>query len=81
MEGDELTGENGILTPLIQRLLQTSLDGEIQAYVDQNRPNRRNGKGKTVKSSQGLLGIDMPVDRDGSFNSQLLPKRALECLH
>lgn len=77
MEGDELTGEEGILTPLIQRLLQASLEGEIQAHVDQNRPNRRNGKkGKTVKSSQGLLRIDMPRDRDGSFNSQLLPKRA-----
>ena len=38
MEGDELTGEEGILTPLIQRLLQASLEGEIQAHVDQNRP-------------------------------------------
>lgn len=77
MEGEELTGEDGILTPLIQRLLQASLDGEMQAHVDQNRPNRRNGKkGKTVKSSQGLLRIDMPRDREGSFNSGLLPKRA-----
>lgn len=77
MEGDELTGEDGILTPLIQRLLQASLNGEMQAHVEQNRPNRRNGKkGKTVKSSQGLLRIDMPRDRDGSFNSGLLPKRA-----
>lgn len=77
MEGEELTGEDGILTPLIQRLLQASLDGEIQAHVDQNRPNRRNGKkGKTVKSSQGLLRIDMPRDREGNFNSGLLPKRA-----
>jgi len=77
MEGDELTGEDGILTPLIQRLLQASLDGEIQAHVEQHRPNRRNGKkGKAVKSAQGLLRIDMPRDRDGSFNSGLLPKRA-----
>lgn len=77
MEGDELSGEDGILTPLIQRLLQASLDGEMQAHVDENRPNRRNGKkGKTVKSSQGLLRIDMPRDRDGSFNPGLLPKRS-----
>lgn len=77
MDGDELTGENGILTPLIQRLLQASLDGEMQVHVDQNRPNRRNGKKeKTVKSSQGLLRIEMPRDREGSFNSGLLPKRA-----
>jgi transposase-like protein len=77
MEGDELSGEDGILTPLIQRLLQASLDGEMQAHVNENRPNRRNGsKGKTVKSSQGLLRIDMPRDRDGSFNPGLLPKRS-----
>lgn len=77
LDGEALTGENGILTPLIQRLLQASLDGEMQAHVEVGQPNRRNGKkGKTVKSSQGLLRIEMPRDRDGSFNSGLLPKRA-----
>lgn len=76
MDGEELSGEDGILIPLIQRLLQVSIDGEMQAHVEGNRPNRRNGKkGKTVKSSQGLLHIDMPRDRNGSFNSELLPKR------
>lgn len=77
LNGDELSGEDGILTPLIQRILQASLEGEMQAHVDQNRPNRRNGsKGKTVKSSQGLLRIDMPRDRDGSFTPDILPKRS-----
>lgn len=76
LDGEELVGEDGILTPLIQRLLQASIDGEMQAHVDGNRPNRRNGsKDKTVKSPQGLLHIDMPRDRDASFNSTLLPKR------
>jgi putative transposase len=76
LKGEELTGEDGILTPLIQRLLQASIDGEMQAHVAENRPNRRNGsKGKRVKSTQGLLHIDMPRDRDGSFDSGLLPKR------
>lgn len=77
LDGDSLTGQDGILTPLIQRLLQASLDGEMQAHVDQSRPNRRNGKNlKTLKSPQGLLRIDMPRDREGSFNSQLIPKRS-----
>lgn len=77
LEGEELAGEDGILIPLIQRLLQASIDGEMQAHVETNRPNRRNGKkGKTLKSSQGLLRIDMPRDRDGSFNSGLVPKRS-----
>jgi len=74
--GDELSGSDGILTPLIQRILQASIDGEMQAHVAENRPNRRNGsKGKQVKSTQGLLHIDMPRDRDATFDSKLVPKR------
>lgn len=75
-EGEELGGEDGILTPLIKRLLEASLDGEIQGHVEANRPNRRNGKtGKQVKTTHGPLDVEVPRDRDGSFDSQLLPKR------
>lgn len=77
LNGEELTGEDGILTPLIQRLLQASLQGEMQAHVEETRPNRRNGsKARSLKSSQGLLRIEMPRDREASFNSELLPKRS-----
>ncbi len=76
LKGEELSGSDGILTPLIQRLLQASIDGEMQAHVAENRPNRRNGsKTKAIKSAQGLLHIDMPRDRDASFDSKLVPKR------
>lgn len=76
LKGDELSGSDGILTPSIQRLLQARIDGEMQAHVAENRPNRRNGsKSKQVKSTQGLLHIDMPRDRDASFDSQPVPKR------
>ena len=74
--GEELGGEDGILTPLIKRLLEASLDGEMQAHVNVNRPNRRNGKGgKRVKTTHGPLEVEVPRDRDGTFNSELLPKR------
>lgn len=74
--GEELGGEDGILTPLIKRLLEASLDGEVQVHVNENRPNRRNGKtGKQVKTSHGPLDVEVPRDRDGTFNSELLPKR------
>lgn len=76
LNGQELGGEQGVLIPLLQRLIQASLEGEIQAHVNESRPNRRNGShSKTVKSTHGLLQIDMPRDRDGSFDSALLPKR------
>lgn len=75
-DGEELGGEEGILTPLIKRLLEASLDGEMQAHVTANRPNRRNGRtGKRVKTTHGPLDVEVPRDRDGSFDSQLLPKR------
>lgn len=76
LSGQELGGEQGVLIPLIQRLIQASLEGEIQAHVNESRPNRRNGSHpKTVKSTHGLLQIDMPRDREGHFDSELLPKR------
>lgn len=68
LNGEQLTGEDGVLAPLIQRLLQATVDGEMQAHVEQNRPNRRNGKkGKTLKSPYGLLRLEMPRDRDDLF--------------
>ena len=74
--GKTLEGADGALTPLITRLIEASLEGEMDAHLDQSRPNRRNGKGvKRVKTSQGVVDIDTPRDRDGSYDPLLLPKR------
>ena len=45
-QGRQLEGADGAVTPLIKRLLEASLEGEIDAHLDQSRPNRRNGHGK-----------------------------------
>lgn len=48
----------------------------MQAHVETDRPNRRNGKtGMSVKTTHGPLEVEVPRDRDGTFNSELLPKR------
>lgn len=74
--GAELEGKKGALTPLIKRLLEASMEGEMDAHLKENRPNRRNGKGKkTVKTSQGTVEIETPRDRDGSYDPQIIPKR------
>jgi transposase-like protein len=77
LAGDkELTGKDGLLAPLLKDLLDAALSGEMQAHVDQNRPNRRNGsKTKTVKTGHGPVNVDMPRDRDGSFDPKLIGKR------
>ena len=75
-EGKTLEGAEGAMTPLIKRLIEASLEGEIDNHLEKSRPNRRNGKGsKTVKTSFGNVPIDTPRDREGSFEPDLLPKR------
>ncbi|QHV95324.1 hypothetical protein GJR95_10005 [Spirosoma endbachense] len=77
LAGDkELTGKDGLLAPLLKDLLDAALSGEMQVHVDQNRPNRRNGsKTKQVKTPHGPISVEMPRDRDGSFEPKLIGKR------
>ena len=75
--GKPLEGKDGVLAPLIKRLVEASLNGEMDAHlVDSKRVNRRNGKtGKHVKTAFGPVEIQTPRDRQGSFEPQLIPKR------
>jgi transposase-like protein len=74
--GKTLEGKDGALTPLIKRLIEASLEGELDAHLDESRPNRRNGKSKKrVKTSHGELEINTPRDRDSTYEPELLPKR------
>ena len=75
--GQALTGENGILTPLIKQLTEAALDAEIENYIVQNpkQGNRRNGyTRKTVKSTSGSFELETPRDRTGEFEPQLVKK-------
>src|SRR5690606_16318742 len=64
------------MTPLIKRILEVSLEGEMDAHLDENRPNRRNGRGKkNVKTSYGEVTLETPRDRDATYSPELLPKR------
>jgi putative transposase len=77
--GKSLEGKNGILAPLIKRLVEASLEGELDAHLDDTRSaeqNRRNGKSsKKVKTGLGKVVIETPRDRNGSFEPQTLAKR------
>ncbi|NRB61723.1 MAG: transposase, partial [Saprospiraceae bacterium] len=68
--GEELLGSDGVLTPLIKEFLEESLDGELDAQLEEDdQPNRRNGKGrKTVKTSLGQVDINTPRDRASRFD-------------
>lgn len=74
--GASLEGIDGALAPMIKKLIEASLEGELDAHLSESRPNRRNGKGKKqVKTSYGEVEISTPRDRDGSYSPELLPKR------
>lgn len=75
--GKKLEGKDGILAPLIKRLVEAGLNGEMNAHLSEaKRTNRRNGKSsKQVKTAFGSVEINTPRDRLGSFEPQTLPKR------
>jgi len=79
-EGRPLSGENGVLTQLIKKALEASLEGELDSHLSENSleegGNRRNGfKSKTVKSSFGSFDLETPRDRQSSFDPQVVKKR------
>jgi putative transposase len=75
--GKPLEGKEGILAPMIKRLVEKSLEGELECHLKENKGlTRRNGKtSKEVKTSFGKIEIETPRDRNSSFSPQILPKR------
>ena len=80
---EDLIGENGLLKQLTKRLVERALEAEMAEHLGhgKNEPvanprgNTRNGKSKkTLKGEFGELPIDIPRDRDGSFEPQIVPK-------
>lgn len=74
--GQDLTGKDGILTPLIKQLTEAALKAELDSHLESEvTPNRKNGSNKkTIKSPSGSFELDTPRDRAGSFEPQLIKK-------
>src|ERR1700761_8819175 len=84
--GLELTGPNGLLKLFTKNVLETALNEEMtehlgheknQAEPGRDSTNIRNGsRGKTVISdAAGEVSIDVPRDREGTFEPQIVKKR------
>ena len=80
---DDFLGEQGLLKELKVRLMERMLGAELtehlgyepQAQPSDYQSNRRNGTTrKTLKGNDGALAIDVPRDRDGSFEPELIKK-------
>lgn len=80
---EDLTGKDGILKQLTARLVERALQGEMSAHLGREPHERspaggnaRNGTGeKTLKTELGPMPIEVPRDREGSFDPQLIKKR------
>ena len=74
--GQDLTGKDGILTPLIKQLTEAALKAEMETHLAQEEaPNRKNGSSKkTIKSPSGSFELETPRDRSGTFEPQLVKK-------
>ena len=83
-QGLQLSGEGGLLQQLTKIVLESALDGEITDHLgyDKHDPagansgNSRNGaRTKTVLTDVGPVGVEVPRDRRGSFEPQIVRKR------
>jgi putative transposase len=83
-EGANLVGPDGMLTGLTKNVLETALEAEMSEHLGydkhdpmgRNRENSRNGtRAKTVQTEVGPVEIEVPRDRDGSFEPGIVRKR------
>lgn len=82
----DLFGKTGILAELTKALADRALSTEMDVHLDEERaeeapegqnqpPNRRNGRSqKTVPTDSGKVVLDIPRDRNGTFDPLLIAK-------
>jgi len=80
---EDLIGETGLLKQLTKGLLERALQAELTDHLghEKNAPvttkggNARNGKSaKTIKGEFGKIPIEIPRDRDSSFEPLIIAK-------
>lgn len=81
--GLELLGEGGVIAELTKRILERGLNEELSDHLGyeageqagRGSGNNRNGtSAKTVFTEIGAVDLDIPRDRNGSFDPKLVPK-------
>lgn len=80
---DDIIGENGLLKQLTKQLLERAMAAELTEHVGYEKHeaagnksgNSRNGKSaKTLKGTFGTMPIEVPRDRNGTFEPQIIGK-------
>ena len=80
---EDILGENGLLKQLTKAVLERAMRAELTQHLGyephdsagDNSGNSRNGKSrKTLKGDFGELPLEVPRDRDSSFEPKIVPK-------
>lgn len=76
-------GPDGVIKQLTGAIVERALRAELSAHLQQEREaaevrgNRRNGSSsKTLQTEQGPVPLEVPRDRAGTFEPQIVPKHA-----
>jgi putative transposase len=84
-DGLSLAGPDGLLSRITKTVLESALNAELDEHLGYEKgdpagrgaPNQRNGRSqKTVHTDVGSVRIDVPRDRNGEFEPQIVPKHA-----
>ncbi len=79
----DLTGPDGLLKTLFKRLIESAGGAELAMHLGYEKGdpagrgtgNSFNGTTpKTLKTEPGEIGVDMPRDRNSTFEPQIVPK-------
>jgi putative transposase len=80
---EEVVGEGGLLSHLTKRLMERALEGELTDHLgyEKHSPQGRNGGNshnghtrKRVKTGTHEIDIEVPRDREGTFEPELIGK-------
>jgi transposase-like protein len=82
---EQLTGPDGLINQLRKRLIERAADVELGQHLGyppggeppEGQPNRRNGiSQKTLRTQDGPVTVELPRDREASFEPRIVPKHA-----
>jgi len=82
---EQLTGPDGLINQLRKRLIERAAGAELERHLGypsggepaEGTANRRNGvSSKTLRTVDGPVTVELPRDRDASFEPRVVPKHA-----
>src|SRR3989442_2088730 len=82
---EQLTGPDGLINQLRRRLIERAAGAELEQHFGyrpgaepaEGQANRRNGiPAKTLRTVDGPVTVELPRDRDASFEPRIVPKHA-----